>query len=860
MPSNDVLVDRELKAARERESDYRIRLARHRSLSLRLRAHAGLLRDALRESLDGWNMMSRLLADVARLSSQALEVPRTSIWLFDEARANLVCRFQLPAGLSTEGMVLPVASCPAYIRALGTTELGAVAVDDAWSDARTADLRDYLRTYNVGAMLDIPILGPGQLHGVVCHEHEGGPRHWQEEEIDFATDVGAMVALVLEAERRIGAEHLARGSEAKYQNLVESLPVTVYSFQARTGELEYLSPRIQELGGLAAERYLVAGGIENWVQAIEPEDREPVRRRLSGHIAEGFEGELIYRIRLPDGTRRWVRDTCGVVRDITGKPIAVQGTLADITALKEAELERAEIDRRYRRLLENADLLAVILSATGHVEMVNDCFVRLTGFTREEAMGADGFALILPERERDEVRARYLASVRNGDLVPRFETGLRTRGGSMRRILWTNTLIRSSSGTVIGCASLGLDITDRVEAEELQLQQQKIESLGRLAATVAHDFNNLLTIISASTASLSKLSRPADATAIIDIEAAVRQATGLTRSLLAYARRETIAPTLLSVDELVIAAVPLLRQIVGADLDLSVSLDTASERVVIDGTQLRQVLLNLVGNAVDATRGFGHHVRVSTGLVVLEGDQSRARGLITEGTFLVLTVADDGRGMGRELQERAFDPFFTTKVGGEGTGLGLAMCTSIARRAGGFISCESVPGRGATLRVHLPIARSRGDKTPAPEPVITGDLDRTPMPEVDPPRILVVESDESTRYFVTRVLSSEGIEVIDATDVKGAREALADNSVDLLLTARALPDGDGMGLAREAREQHRARRIVLVAGEPAAGFNGDVTKELAAHIIDAVLAKPLRVENLLDTVLALLRDGHHRTL
>ena len=122
-----------------------------------------------------------------------------------------------------------------------------------------------------------------------------------------------------------------------------------------------------------------------------------MRRRLSGHIAEGFERELIYRIRLPDGTRRWVRDTCAVVRDITGKPIAVQGTLADITALKEAELERAEIDRRYRRLLENADLLAVILSASGHVEMVNDCFVRLTGFTREEAMGADGFQLILPE-------------------------------------------------------------------------------------------------------------------------------------------------------------------------------------------------------------------------------------------------------------------------------------------------------------------------------------------------------------------------------------------------------------------------------------------------------------------------------
>jgi PAS domain S-box-containing protein len=857
MSSNDVLVDRELRAARERESDYRTRLARHRALSQRLRAHAALLRDALRNSFDGWNMMSRLLTDVARLSSQALDIPRTSIWLFDETREQLVCRFQLPPGLETEGMVLPVASCPGYIRALTTTELGAVAVDDAWSDARTSDLRDYLRRYNVGALLDIPILGPGHVHGVVCHEHEGGPRHWQEEEIDFATDVGAMVALVLEAERRIGAEHVARGSEAKYQNLVESLPVTVYSFQAHTGQLEYLSPRIRELGGLAAERYLVAGGIDNWLQAIEPEDREPVRRRLSGHISEGFERELIYRIRLPDGTRRWVRDTCGVVRNLTGKPIAVQGTLADITALKEAELERAEIDRRYRRLLENADLLAVILSATGHVEMVNDCFVRLTGFSRDEAMGADGFALILPEMERDEVRGRYLASIRNGDLVPRFETGLRTRGGSLRRILWTNTLIRSSAGTVVGSASLGLDITERVEAEALQLQQQKIESLGRLAATVAHDFNNLLTVISASAASLGKPADEVEAGAIADIEAAVHQATGLTRSLLAYARRETIAPTLLSVDELVTSALPLLRQIVGPDINLSVSLDTASERVVIDGTQLRQVLLNLVGNAVDATRGFGHHVRVSTGLLVMEADQARNRGLFSEGTFLMLTVSDDGRGMSRDLQERAFDPFFTTKSTGEGTGLGLAMCTSIVRRAGGFIAIESLPDRGATLRVHLPLARSRGDGGPTLRPAASGELERTPVPEVEPPRILVVES---PRYFVTRVLSSEGIEVVDATDLKGARAALAGSSVDLLLTARALPDGDGEGLAREARELHRARHVVVVAGGPAEGRDGDPTKDLAARGIDAVLAKPLRIENLLDTVLGLLHDGHQRSI
>jgi PAS domain S-box-containing protein len=836
---NDPLVERELKAAHDREADYRTRLARHRGLSLRLRAHAALLRDALRESFDGWKTMSRLLNDVARLSSQALETPRTSIWLFDEDRSNLVCRFQLPAGASSEGLTLRVADCPGYIQALSTTELGAVAVNDAWHDARTAELRPYLRTYDVGALLDIPILGPGSLHGVVCHEHVGGARAWQEEEIDFATDVGAMVALVLEAERRISAEHVARGSEAKYQNLVESLPVTVYSFQARSGQLEYLSPRIQALGGFEAEHYLVAGGIERWVQAIEPEDREPVRRRLSGQIAEGFVGELIYRIRLPDGSRRWVRDTCAVVRDLTGHPIAVQGTLADVTDLREAELERAEIDRRYRRLLENTDLLAVILSATGHVEMVNDCFVRLTGFAREEALGADGFDLILPEGEREEVRARFLSSVRSGDIVPRFETSLRTRAGSVRRILWTNTLIRSSAGAVVGNASLGLDITDRVEAEASQLQQHKIESLGRLAATVAHDFNNLLTVISTAAASMGRHrgggSDADDASAREDIDAAVRQATGLTRSLLAYARRETITPTLLSVDDLVTSSTTLLRQIVGSDLELSVALGTSSERVLMDGTQMRQVLLNLVGNAVDATRGFGRQVRVTTSLVVLESDQARTRGLVAEGTFLVLSVADDGRGMTRTLQERAFDPFFTTKRDGEGTGLGLAMCASIVRRAGGFISVESVPDKGATLRVHLPVARAQRDQD-APRRLVT------------PPRVLIVEDDEPTRYFLARVLSNEGIEVVEAAGLAEARIALAGRPVDLLVTDRALRDGDGLHLAREARRDRQTRHVVLVSGEAQESGAGPEVG------VDAVLAKPLHIERLLEMVRALLKD------
>jgi PAS domain S-box-containing protein len=701
MASGDAFLERELTEAREREADYRVRLARHRRLSLRLRTHAARLREALRDA--GPGRMERLLFDVARLSSQALEIPRASLWLFDESRRFLVRRFELPEHSNGEEYRLEVANCPGYVAALKNSEIGAIAVDDALGDPRTSELSAYLLANDVRALLDVPLVGPGELRGVLCHEHPGEPRAWQEEEIDFATDVGALVSLALEVERRGSIERTLRGSEARYQHLVESLPVAVYSFDARTGALAYLSPRIRELAGRSAEEYLVSGGIERWVDAIEPEDRKPVRQRLSGDLTGAIAEELVYRVRLPDGTRRFIRDTCSIVRDAEGTPVAVQGTLADVTAQKESEAARAEVEARHRALLENVDLPAVILGNTGRLEFINDCFLRLSGYTLREAIGADGFELFFASPEREQVRSEFLEAMGRGKLVPRFETRIRTRAGLERRILWTNTLMRGADGKVIGCSSLGVDITERLEAETLALQLDKLESLGRLAAGVAHDFNNLLTVISGATDTLSRSITEQGVGPLEDIQLAVTQAAGLTRALLAYARRESIHPTLVTADTVVKNALPMLSKLALPRLEFSSELAASDAKIMIEPAQLRQVLMNLVGNAVDATVGFGTGVRLTTGLATLEPEQVRARGLTAEGTFWVVAVADNGRGMTPENVGRAFDPFFTTKDQGEGTGLGLAMCNSIVRRAGGFIVAESAPGAGATFRVFLPV-------------------------------------------------------------------------------------------------------------------------------------------------------------
>jgi PAS domain S-box-containing protein len=667
-----------------------------------LRSHAAQLREAIKEPR-GRGSLDALLANVARLTSQALDIPRASIWLFDASGKYLVCRFQTP--MPPPGVTEPhldVASCPGYVRAITQAEVGAIAVEDALSDPRTSELKEYLQQHRVGALLDVPLIGPGELRGVLCHEHQGASRQWQEEEIDFAADVGALVALTLEVERRVWAEQTLRGTEAKYKHLVETLPVVVYSFDARTGELDYLSPRVKELGGLGAEEYLVSGGVERWVESVFPEEREGVRRRLSWQIDDGLDPELVYRIRLPDGARRYVRDTCAVVRDAHGRPVAIQGTLADVTTQREAELARAEVERRFNTLLEGVDVLAVVLDANGRVELINESFLKLTGYAREEVIGADGFDLLLAERDRVRVRGDFLEGMQKGKIVRHFETTIVRRDGATRKVLWTNTPTHSTEGAVIGSSSLGVDITDRLEAEALALQGEKLESLGRLAAGIAHDFNNLLTVIGGAADRLA-LPRTDQAEATHDIQTAVRQAAELTRSLLAYARREPIRPVRLVLDRVVDETWPILAKLTPPGLTLARHLDADDSHVTIDPTQMRQIIMNLVGNAVDATVGHGTAVWLSTSVVALDLDQARAHGFATEGSFVVLSVTDDGPGIPLEIRDRIFEPFFTTKAEGEGTGLGLAMCASMVRGAGGFITAESTPGGGASFKAYLPV-------------------------------------------------------------------------------------------------------------------------------------------------------------
>jgi two-component system cell cycle sensor histidine kinase/response regulator CckA len=820
-------LERELKAIREREAHYRDWLAETSERTQRLRKHTAALLDTLGKRPPKQRDLMRTLADTARISSEALGVARTGLWLFDPSGTELQCKLILAQESDdpTLNSVLPVSVSPAYFRAISSN--GVVAVENVLDDPRTVGLEPYLRKHGVTALLDISIAIPGELMGVVCHEHVGGARTWHPEEIDFATHVSNMIALALEVERRQLAEAKALSAEARYRYLVESLPVTVYSFDAFSQRIEYLSPQIRELGAFDAEEWL-ARGVSAWIAAVHEDDRTRVEQRFAPHGVDKAPAEIQYRVRVKDGVR-YLRDHCRVVRNHAGEPVAIQGIIADITEQQKSQDRAAELERQMRTLIEHVDLLAMVLDIEGKFESVNACFERSTGHTSASVIGRDAFALLALPTEADGMRDRFRADLKRGKVPQRFEHEFLTRSGERRRVVWTTTLLRSENGTTQGICSLGLDITDRARRETELLQQTKLESLGQLSAGVAHDFNNLLTVMGVQTDWIAAEHADLKTRAAIDVLIqSLGQAGELTRSLLVYARREPVSPSPVDVDRTVEELTPLLMTLAGA-VELATGLHAEGVSVVIDLAQLRQLLMNLTTNAVDATRGHGKQVIISTALEFVERTVTREPGAGRAGRFLTISVTDDGRGMDERTLARVFEPFFTTKQQGQGTGLGLAMCQSIVARAGGFIRVQSQLGRGTTCRVFLPAFASTEN--------IEAESRRSQVDARAVASALVVEDEPLVRRLLLAVLEELELKVFAAGTMAEASRIASTEQIDLLITDGTLPDGSGRMLARSARAARPQLRVLLVSGAPE-----DI------HEFDATLHKPFTRESLLAAV------------
>jgi signal transduction histidine kinase len=256
---------------------------------------------------------------------------------------------------------------------------------------------------------------------------------------------------------------------------------------------------------------------------------------------------------------------------------------------------------------------------------------------------------------------------------------------------------------------------------------ERMESLGRLAAGVAHDFNNVLQVIKLTTGSLlHSATRRDDASAIDEINNATNHGAALVGQLLTFARQQPQDPERFDVLDRLRALAPMLRRVAGTSVECEITIADRVAFVLMDPAQLEQIAINLVSNARDAVgRGGEGRITVTVDVMTVPANDPRS-GIADAGNYVRLTVADNGHGIPADIRARIFEPFFTTKEHGQGSGLGLAMVHGIVRRAGGNVTVDSAPDRGATFAVYLPVVDRASAKTPSDQ-----RSGRSPTPPVE---------------------------------------------------------------------------------------------------------------------------------
>jgi PAS domain S-box-containing protein len=525
---------------------------------------------------------------------------------------------------------------------------------------------------------------------------------------------------------------------------------------------------------------------------------------LQATLTGGWRGELWNRSKT--GRVFPVSLTTSVVRDEQGNPLATVGVARDETEAKKAETALRESERRFRDMLENVQMMAVIMGRGGEIAFCNDYLLAATGWTREEMIGQPAYRFIALDK-RPEVKRIVETALAGGDTIPAIEATLLTKDGGRRLVQWNNTVLRGPDEIPVGFASLGVDVTEHRELQERYLQAQKLESLGRLAGGVAHDFNNLLTVINGYSALLRSRIEEDDPRRrqVDEIGKAGERATGLVQQLLAFSRRQATQPQVLPLNTVVADAESMLRRLIGEDIELTSELEARPDEITADPSQIHQVLMNLAVNARDAMPNGGK-LTIETGNadvrardVVQDADASR-------GAFVQLTVTDTGSGMDAETRQHIFEPFFTTKEPGKGTGLGLATVYGIVRQNGGFIRVESSPGEGSSFHVFLPQAAVAAVSHPPSSAVPVGWRGSE--------TVLIAEDERNVRELAAEILRGYGYKVLAAA---GGREALemvetSGQTVDLLLTDVVMPGMNGKALAERLTASSPGLKVILMSG------------------------------------------------
>ena len=507
------------------------------------------------------------------------------------------------------------------------------------------------------------------------------------------------------------------------------------------------------------------------------------------------------------------------------------------------EKQQRTLAEYLRASLDSLSQGVAVFDASRQLTNWNPCFttlLRLPDTTLRRGMpyaalaGQGGNMVERDLLESDEQILRAGAMVR-GEVVSYERTRTDGQHLELRRTGMT------SGGFVL---TIG-DMTKRIQAEAVLREAQKMQAIGQLTGGIAHDFNNLLTVILGNL-ELAQKKLPENHFLQARIGRAVwasQRGATLTSQLLAFARKQPLAPAPLDLAKTVPELLPLLQRTLGAPIEVRFVGAAGLWPALADAAQLENALLNLSLNARDAMPGGGR-LTLELANKVLDDDYARLHAEVTAGDYIMLAVSDTGHGMSADVIARAFEPFYTTKPEGKGTGLGLAMVFGFVKQSKGHVKIYSEPGEGTSIKIYLPRAigglSAASVRTVTPLPLVRGDA-----------TVLIVEDEAGVREIAASILRDYGYQVLEAADGEEALRLFGahTNDIDLLLSDVVLPG--------KLRGRDVAERITAMRPQVKVLFMSGYTENSIVHhgrLDDGVklIGKPFKREQLAAKVAELL--------
>jgi two-component system, cell cycle sensor histidine kinase and response regulator CckA len=467
---------------------------------------------------------------------------------------------------------------------------------------------------------------------------------------------------------------------------------------------------------------------------------------------------------------------------------------------KQAEINLRNSERQFRTILDALDIQVLLMGTDHRIKWPNRKVCEAFELSREEIVGKFCYEL-WPRQNALCEGCPVERAIATGDHQCEYRKQKIGKTWDIKACP-----VFDEKGIISSIVEMRTDISDRILLEEQFFQAQKMEAIGRLAGGVAHDFNNMLSVI-LGFAELAKVKAPEAGEFSDYLDEILRAGTksaDLVRQLLAFSRKQTVVPQIVDCNSLLENSRKMLKRLVGEDIDVHFKPTPDLWKVMLDPTQLDQVIINLTVNARDAILGVGV-LSIITANVVLDEDYCQNHVYVTPGDYVLLEVSDTGCGMSKEVLSQIFEPFFTTKKRGVGTGLGMSTIFGIVKQNNGFINIYSEVNHGTTIRTYFP--RSSGDLTGSPQ---KKTLSSTTGSET----VLVVEDDPSILRLCRRILVDYGYTVTTESDPLKAIEYAAQQTtgIDLLLTDIIMPNMNGKELQLAIEKFHPTIKILFMSG------------------------------------------------